>query len=128
MPSPSPSIRSPVLALAVGLVFFALCSWLRQALQPHLLHAPFLGALLTGATFVLAGALVGACSPRHTLLYGVILGVLAGALATWQYGHFPHAGTHSTLQMFAFYAGLGIVLCEIGALLGRAIALRRPRV
>ena len=125
MSSPAPSIRSPLLALAVGLVFFALCSWLRQALQPHVLHAPYLGALLTGATFVLPGALVGACSPRHSLLYGVILGVLAGALATWQYGHFPHTSTHSTLQIFAFFAGLGIALCEIGALAGRAIARKR---
>jgi len=128
MSPPAPSIRSPLLALAVGLVFFALCGWLRALLQPHLLHAPYLAALLTGATFVLAGALVGACSPRHSLLYGVILGVLAGALATWQFGHFPYASRHSTLQVFATFAGLGIALCEIGALAGRAIALRRPRL
>jgi Na+-translocating ferredoxin:NAD+ oxidoreductase RnfD subunit len=126
MSPPAPSIRSPLLALAMGLVFFALCSWLREALQPHLLNAPYLGALLTGATFVLAGALVGACSPRHTLLYGVILGVLAGALATWQFGHFSPTRTHSTLQVFATFAGWGIVLCEIGALAGRAIASHRP--
>jgi hypothetical protein len=110
--------------LAVGLAFFALCSLLREAIQPHLANAPYLNALLTVVTFVLPGAFVGACSAQHSLRYGVILGVLAGAFVTLQLGHFAHVnwGARQTLQIFGTFAGIGIILCEIGALAGRALA------
>src|ERR1700704_2687132 len=116
MPSSTFSIRSPVLALALGLVLFALCSLLREAVQPYLGNAPYVGALLTVVIFVLPGALVGALSPRHSLLYGVILGVLAGAFVTMQVGHFSHINwiARPTLQIFGTFAGIGIILCEIG--------------
>jgi hypothetical protein len=125
--SPPPfAIRSPVVALAVGLALFAVLSLLRETLQPHLGNASYLGALLTVAIFVLPGALVGALSPGHSLLYGVILGVLAGAFVTLQVGHFSHINWAARLTLVAFgvYAGTGIILCEIGSLAGRALALR----
>ncbi len=126
MSPPAFTIRSPVIALAVGLALFAALSLLRQALQPHLGNASYLGALLTAAIFVLPGVLVGALSPGHSLLYGVLLGVLAGALETLQLGHFSHISgvMRPTLVTFGIYAGIGIILCEIGSLLGRAWALR----
>lgn len=127
MSPPALSIRSPVLALAVGLALFALCSLLREAMAVHLANVPYLNSLLTVVTFVLPGALVGACSPRHTLLHGVILGVLAGAFVTLQLAHFSHIRwTTPTLQIFATFAGLGIILCEIGALAGRALVRKSP--
>lgn len=118
------SIRSPVLALALGLVLFALCSLLREAIEPHLGNSTFVRALLTILVFVLPGALVGALSPRHSLLYGVVLGVLAGAFVTMQVGHFSHIdwSARPTLRIFATFAGIGIMLCEIGALAGRGLA------
>jgi hypothetical protein len=124
MPSFTFPIRSPVLGLAVGLTFFALCSLLREAMQPHLANAPYLNAFLTVAIFILAGTLVGASSPRHSLLYGLILGVLAGVFVILQVGHFSHINwaARPTLQIFATYAGIGIILCETGALAGRALA------
>ncbi len=124
MSSPSLSMRSPVLALAVALALFALCSVLREAMATHLANTPYLNALLTVLTFVLPGALVGAWSPRHTLLHGVILGVLAGAFVTLQLGHFSLVRwtARPTLQILATFAGMGIILCEIGALAGRAFA------
>jgi hypothetical protein len=124
MSSSSVSIRSPVLALALGLVLFALCSLLREALQPHLVNAPYVGALLTVIIFLLPGTLVGALSPSHSLLYGVVLGVLAGAFVTMQVGHFSHVHwtARPTLQIFGTFAGIGIILCEAGALAGRALA------
>lgn len=120
------SIRSPVLALALGLALFALCSVLREAVQAHLGNARFVGALLTVMVFVLPGALVGALSPRHSLLHGVVLGVLAGVFVTMQVGHFSqiHWTARPTLQVFATFAGIGIILCEIGALAGRSLARR----
>jgi heme/copper-type cytochrome/quinol oxidase subunit 4 len=89
----------------------------------HLANAPYLSASLTVLTFVLPGALVGASSPRHTLLHGVVLGALAGAFMTLQLAHFSHIRwtARSTLQAFATFAGMGIILCEIGALAGRAL-------
>jgi hypothetical protein len=127
MSPPSFAIRSPVIALAVGLALFAVLSVLRAALQPHLGNASYLGPLLTVVMFVLPGALVGALSPGHSLLYGVLLGVLAGAFVTLQVGHFSHItwATRPTLLTFGIYAGIGIILCEIGSLAGRALALRR---
>jgi hypothetical protein len=126
MPSSTFSVRSPALGLALGLAFFALCSLLREAMLPHLVNAPYLNAFLAVANFILAGALVGASSPRHSLLFGVVLGVLAGVFVTMQVGHFSHInwGARPTLQIFATYAGIGIILCETGALAGRALALK----
>jgi hypothetical protein len=115
------------LALTAGLALFAVFSLLRVALLPHLGNASYLGVLLTVAIFVLPGVLVGASSPRHSLLYGVLLGVLAGAFATLQAGHFSHFNwtARPTLIVFASFAGMGIILCEVGALAGRALALKR---
>lgn len=119
-------IRSPVMALLIALAVFAVFSLLRGAIQPRLGNASYLGALLTLAAFVLPGGLVGAASPRHSLLYGVLLGVLAGAFATWQVAHFSHVvwTSRPTLMILATFAGMGIILCEIGALAGRALALK----
>jgi hypothetical protein len=119
-------IRSPVLALVVGLALFAVLSLLREAIQPRLWNDSYLGGLLTLVIFVVPGALVGATSPRHSLLYGVVLGLLAGAFATLQVGHFSHIDltAQTTRLFFLSFAGMGIILCEIGALAGRAIALK----
>ncbi len=118
------SVRSPALGLVLGLAFFAVCSLLREAMLPHLAHAPYLNAFFAVAIFILAGALVGAYSPQHSLLYGLILGVLVGVFVTLQVGHFSHIDWAAlpTLQVFAAYAGIGIILCETGALAGRALA------
>jgi uncharacterized membrane protein len=126
MSPPALLIRSPVLALAAGLALFGVFSLLRQAIQPHLGNAPYLGALLTVAIFMLPGVLVGAYSPRHSLLYGVVLGVLAGAIVTLQVGHFSHIHwtARPTLLVFGIFAGMGIIFCELGALAGRALALK----
>jgi len=120
------SIRSPLLALAIGLAFFALFSLLREAIQPQLANTPYLSALLTVTIFVLPGALVGASSPRHSLLYGVLMGVLAGVFVTLQVGHFSHINwsERPTLEILGTFTGIGIILCEIGALAGRALALK----
>jgi xanthine/uracil permease len=92
--------------------------------QPHLAHTPYLGALLTVAVFLLPAVLVGAWSPRHSLLHGVIMGVLAAAFVTMQIGHFSRLDwtARPTLQTFAALAGTGIIACEIGAFIGRAVA------
>jgi len=126
MPPPALLIRSPVLALAVGLALFAVFSLLREAIQPHLGNDSYLGALLTVVIFVLPGVLVGASSLRHSLLYGVVLGVMAGAFVTLQVGHFSHINwtARPTLMIFVSFAGMGIIFCEIGALVGRALALK----
>ena len=118
------SFRSPILALAVGLAVFAVGSLLREAIQPHLENTPYVGALLTVAIFLLPGALVGGWSPRHTLMHGVILGILTAVFVTLQVGHFSRIDwtARSTLQVFGVFAGVGIILCEIGALGGRALA------
>jgi len=124
MSPPSLVIRSPILALAVGLALFAVLSLLRVAIQPHLEDAAYLGAFLTVLVFVLPGVLVGAFSPGHSLRYGVLLGVLVGAFATWQVNHFHFKlSARPTLLVFGYFAGTGIILCEIGALAGRALAL-----
>jgi hypothetical protein len=119
-------IRSPVLALAVGLALFAVLSLLREAIQPHLGHDSILGGLLTVVTFALPGALVGALSPRHSLPFGVLLGVLVAVFATLEVGHFSHImwTARPTLRVFASFVGMGIILCELGALAGRAVALK----
>jgi len=124
MSSSAFSFRSPILALAVALALFAMGSLLREALQPHLGSAHYLGALVSLAVFLLTGALVGGWSPRHTLLHGVILGVLAGAFVTAQMAYLSHVHwtARTTLQVFGPLAGLGIILCEVGALGGRALA------
>jgi hypothetical protein len=121
------SVRSPLVALAIGWAFFALCSLLREAIQPHLVNAPYLNAVLTVVIFILPGVFVGASSPRHSLLYGVTLGVLAAVFVTMQVGHFSHINwtARPTLQVFGAFAGIGIILCETGALAGRALALKR---
>jgi len=120
------SLRSPLLALAIGLAVFALGSLLRAAIQPYLGSTHYLGAILTAAVFLIPGALVGAWSPRHTLMHGVILGVLAAAFVTLQLGHFSHVDWtgRTTLRVFGVSAGLGIILCELGALCGRALVRR----
>jgi hypothetical protein len=128
MSRPAFVIRSPILALAAGLALFAVFSLLRVAILPRLGNASYFGVLLTVAIFALPGVLVGASSPRHSLLYGVLLGALAGAFATLQAGHFSNINWMSrpTLMVFGSFAGTGIILCEIGALAGRALALKRP--
>jgi len=76
----SVTVRSQLLALVGGLVLFALCSLLRQAIQPHLTHN--------------------------------------------QIGGFSHVDwtLRPTWQIFGVLASLGFILCEIGALGGRALA------
>jgi len=124
MSTSSVTVRSQVLALAGGLVLFAFFSLLRQAIQPHLTHTPYIAALLTFAVFLLPGAFVGAVSPRYALLDGVVLAVLAAAFATLQIGGFSHVDwtARPTWQVFVAFASLGFILCEIGALGGRALA------
>jgi hypothetical protein len=124
MSTSSVTVRSQVLALVGGLVLFALCSLLRQAVQSHLTHTPYVAALLTFAVFLLPGAFVGAVSPRYALLDGVVLAVLAAAFATLQIGGFSHVDwtARPTWQVFGAFASLGFILCEIGALGGRALA------
>jgi len=124
MSTSSVTVRSQVLALVGGLVLFALCSLLRQAIQPHLTHTPYIAALLTFAVFLVPGAFVGAVSPRYALLDGVVLAVLAAAFATLQIGGFSHVDwtARPTWQVFGAFASLGFILCELGALGGRAVA------
>jgi len=124
MSTSSVTVRSQVLALVGGLVLFALSSLLRQAVQPHLTHTPYVAALLTLAVFLLPGAFVGAVSPRYALLDGVVLAVLAAAFATLQIAGFSHVDwtARPTWQVFGAFASLGFILCEIGALGGRAFA------
>ena len=56
----------------------------------------------------------------------MILGVLAAAFVTLQLGHFSHVDWtgRTTLRVFGVSAGLGIILCELGALCGRALVRR----
>ena len=124
MSTSSVTVRSQVLALVGGLVFFAFFSLLRQAIQPYLTHTPYIAALLTFAVFLVPGAFVGAVSPRYALLDGVVLAVLGAAFATHQIGGFSHVDwtLRPTWQIFGSFASLGFILCEIGALGGRALA------
>lgn len=84
-------------------------------------------AVFTLLVFLIPGVLTGAIAPRSFFLNGVILGIIAAAIVTFQSFHFRQPNWSSALlyEAIGILACISVPLCVVGALGGRFVGRRR---
>jgi hypothetical protein len=119
--------RPSHLALMAGAIALIVCSLARIAGQPFVDHNPIAAAVLTLLVFLIPGVFTGAIAPRSFFLNGVILGIVAAAIVTFQSFHFRQPNWSSVLlyEAIGILACISVPLCVVGSLGGRFVGRRR---
>jgi ABC-type Fe3+-siderophore transport system permease subunit len=123
----APLARPSFFAISVGAVLVVALALLRARTQAIADTWPLAAAALSALVFVIPGIVTGAIGARAAFLNGVVLGLVAAAVVTFQSAQFRQPNWSSILvyETVGVWACIGVPLCVLGAAIGRLLARRR---